>query len=115
MGRATVVLVLALPLCAGAAFLQMRYGWALGGPAYAVASFVACSRVESKRHYTSDVVAGAAIGIGMNHAHRGRAHREGLLPRHHEVEEDPVWGATFRDPTAVQPPRVVRLGARFDS
>jgi hypothetical protein len=32
----------------------------------------------------------------------------------HEVEEDPVWGASFRDPTAVQPPRVVRLGARLD-
>ncbi|HSD67120.1 MAG TPA: TonB-dependent receptor [Vicinamibacteria bacterium] len=31
-----------------------------------------------------------------------------------EVEENPVWGASFRDPTAVQPPRVVRLGARFD-
>ncbi len=31
-----------------------------------------------------------------------------------EVEENPVWGAGFRDPTAVQPPRVVRLGARFD-
>jgi hypothetical protein len=32
----------------------------------------------------------------------------------HEVEEDPVWGPSFRDPTAIQPPRVVRLGARFD-
>jgi hypothetical protein len=31
-----------------------------------------------------------------------------------EVEENPVWGPSFRDPTAVQPPRVVRLGARFD-
>lgn len=31
-----------------------------------------------------------------------------------EVEENPVWGASFRDPTAVQPPRVMRLGARFD-
>jgi hypothetical protein len=31
-----------------------------------------------------------------------------------EVEEDPIWGASFRDPTAVQPPRVARLGARFD-
>lgn len=51
---------------AGAAFLQMRYGWHLGLPAYAVAAFVGYSRVESKRHYTSDVVAGAAIGIGAN-------------------------------------------------
>jgi len=51
---------------AGAAFLQMRYGWALGIPAYAVASYVGYSRVEAKRHYTSDVVAGAAIGIATN-------------------------------------------------
>jgi membrane-associated phospholipid phosphatase len=51
---------------AGAAFLQMRYGWAFGLPAYAVASYVGYSRVEAKRHYTSDVVAGAAIGIGTN-------------------------------------------------
>jgi membrane-associated phospholipid phosphatase len=51
---------------AGAAFLQRRYGWALGVPAYAVASYVGYSRVEAKRHYTSDVVAGAAIGIATN-------------------------------------------------
>jgi hypothetical protein len=37
-----------------------------------------------------------------------------LLGLRHEVEENPVWGAGFRDPTAIQPPRVVRLGARFD-
>jgi len=51
---------------AGAAFLQRRYGWALGIPAYGLASFVAYSRVEAKQHYTSDVVAGAAIGIATN-------------------------------------------------
>jgi membrane-associated phospholipid phosphatase len=51
---------------AGAAFVQMRYGWKLGLPAYAAAAFVAYSRVESKNHYTSDVVAGGAIGIGAN-------------------------------------------------
>jgi membrane-associated phospholipid phosphatase len=51
---------------AGAAFLQMRYGWAYGAPAYALASFVAYSRVEAGRHYASDVVAGGAIGIGTN-------------------------------------------------
>jgi len=32
----------------------------------------------------------------------------------HEVEEDPVWGAGFRVPTALQPPQAVRLGARLD-
>jgi len=51
---------------AGAAFLQRRYGWWYGAPAYAVATFVAWSRVEAKRHWTSDVVAGGAIGIASN-------------------------------------------------
>jgi membrane-associated phospholipid phosphatase len=51
---------------AGAAFLQQRYGWAFGAPAYLAASFVGYSRVEANRHYTSDVVASAAIGIGAN-------------------------------------------------
>jgi membrane-associated phospholipid phosphatase len=47
----------------GAAFLQRRYGWRYGLPAYALATFVAWSRVEAKRHWTSDVVAGGAIGV----------------------------------------------------
>jgi membrane-associated phospholipid phosphatase len=51
---------------AGAAFLQRRYGWRFGAPAYLAAAFVAYSRVEAKRHYTSDVVAGGAIGIAAN-------------------------------------------------
>jgi membrane-associated phospholipid phosphatase len=51
---------------AGAAFLQRRYGWSYGVPAYAIATFVAWSRVESKRHWTSDVIAGGAIGIASN-------------------------------------------------
>jgi hypothetical protein len=37
-----------------------------------------------------------------------------VLGTRHEVEEDPVWGTSFRDPTALQPPRVLRLGARVD-
>src|SRR5262245_21251890 len=51
---------------AGAAFLERRYGWSCGVPAYAVATFVAWSRVEAKRHWTSDIVAGGAIGIASN-------------------------------------------------
>jgi hypothetical protein len=37
-----------------------------------------------------------------------------LLGQRNEVEENPVWGPSFRMPTAVQPPRAVRLGARLD-
>jgi len=45
-----------------ATFLQLRYGWEYGVPAYTVATFVAWSRVYSDHHYTRDVVAGAIIG-----------------------------------------------------
>lgn len=51
---------------ASAGFLQMRYGWGYGIPAYALAAFTGYSRVESNNHWTSDVLAGAAIGIGAN-------------------------------------------------
>jgi hypothetical protein len=37
-----------------------------------------------------------------------------LLGTRHEVEENPVWGPGFRTPTAIQPPRALRLGARLD-
>ena len=46
-----------------AAHLQMRYGWAYGLPAYAVAAFVAWSRVYTQHHYSRDVIAGTAIGV----------------------------------------------------
>jgi membrane-associated phospholipid phosphatase len=46
-----------------AEFLRKRYGWEYGLPAYAAASFVAYSRVESSEHHPHDVIAGAAIGI----------------------------------------------------
>lgn len=49
-----------------AEYLRKRYGWEYGLPAYALASFVAYSRVESDKHYGKDVVAGAAIGIASS-------------------------------------------------
>jgi membrane-associated phospholipid phosphatase len=48
---------------ASATVLQRHFGWKVGLPAYAVASYVAASRVEMQRHYLSDVAFGAALGI----------------------------------------------------
>lgn len=47
----------------GAAFMQMRYGWKVGIPAYLLASYVGWTRVHENKHDTWDVVAGAATGI----------------------------------------------------
>ena len=51
----------------GASFLQRRYGWKYGIPAYALAVFTGYSRVYAKKHDTIDVLAGAVIGIGSTY------------------------------------------------
>jgi membrane-associated phospholipid phosphatase len=49
----------------GAAFMQQRYGWFYGLPAYLAASFVGWSRVDSGDHRVGDVLAGAAFGFSL--------------------------------------------------
>jgi len=63
----------------GAEFIRKEYGWGWGVPAYVAASFVAWSRVEADKHYTHDVLAGAAIGILANHDFWHRETRVGQL------------------------------------
>lgn len=46
-----------------AAFIQRRYGWRYGLPAYAAAAYTGWSRIDADKHYASDVIAGAAIGV----------------------------------------------------
>lgn len=46
----------------GAAFLQRRYGWKFGAPAYAITAYVGWGRVYAKKHDIWDVLGGAAIG-----------------------------------------------------
>ena len=47
---------------ASATVLQHHFGWKIGIPAYAVAAWVGTSRIQTKRHYLSDVAFGAALG-----------------------------------------------------
>ena len=47
---------------ASAGFIHQRYGVKKGIWAYIAASFVGWTRIEANKHYTSDVLAGAAIG-----------------------------------------------------
>ena len=51
----------------GAAFIERRFGWKYGIPAYAMASFVGYSRIQAKRHDGWDVLGGAIVGIGTSY------------------------------------------------
>ena len=48
---------------ATATVFHRRYGWKAGLPAYGIASWVAASRLSENKHFLSDVVFGAAIGL----------------------------------------------------
>ena len=42
---------------------EHHYGWKIGVPAYLLASGIGYSRMEKDKHYLSDVLAGATLGI----------------------------------------------------
>lgn len=47
-----------------AAFIQKRYGWKFGIPAYSLASYTGFTRLNANKHEFVDVLAGAVIGVG---------------------------------------------------
>ncbi len=49
-----------------AAFIQKRYGWKYGIPAYALASYTGFTRIKADKHDIIDVIAGAIIGVGSS-------------------------------------------------
>ncbi len=50
----------------GASFIHKRYGLQYSIPAYVGAGFVAYTRLEADEHDTTDVLAGAALGIASS-------------------------------------------------
>jgi membrane-associated phospholipid phosphatase len=53
---------------ATASVLQHHFGWKAGVPSYVIATYVASSRMAHSRHFVSDVVFGAGIGIASGRA-----------------------------------------------
>lgn len=50
-----------------ASFMQRRYGWKYGIPAYILAGYTGYSRIRADKHDIYDVLAGAVIGIGSTY------------------------------------------------
>lgn len=67
---------------ASASTLHAHYGWRVGLPAYAVASFVAWTRARDGKHWLSDVAFGAAVGVvaGRTVASKHRPGRVTVVP-----------------------------------
>lgn len=63
----------------GATYIYKHHGPWLGIPALAAASYVGWSRVESRNHSWTDVIAGATIGISSNYLHETMAFGPGQL------------------------------------
>lgn len=52
---------------AGAEFVRIEYGWGWGAGAYALATGIAFMRLHNNRHWFSDTLAGAGVGILCAH------------------------------------------------
>ena len=60
-----------------ATVLERRLGWKAGVPAYAAAAYIGGSRLQENKHFASDVLFGAAVGIVSGRSatfDRGRYH-----------------------------------------
>jgi membrane-associated phospholipid phosphatase len=75
----------------GATFLQRRYGWKYGVPAYVAAAFVGFSREEADKHDQVDVLSGAVIGIVSGYLLASPRKDASLAP----VASDGFYGLTI--------------------
>lgn len=78
-----------------ASFIQMRYGWKYGIPAYALAAWTGYSRVYATRHDGYDVLAGAVVGIGSSLLFTDRYEREDMQLTFSSGEEGWSLGFTY--------------------
>jgi hypothetical protein len=89
---------------AAASLINSNSGGVLGASAYGLAAVTGYSRIEARRHYPSDVLAGAAIGIlsaqVLDHLHWGNGKEShgiagGLRLEFEAVEHGGMLGFSF--------------------
>ena len=51
----------------GAAFVQRKFGWKVGIPAYALAAYTGYTRLYANKHDYWDIIGGAAIGVASSY------------------------------------------------
>lgn len=63
---------------ATAMVLQQHYGWKIGGPVFALATMTGASRVTVNKHWASDVVFGAFVGMASGRTATRAERRHGV-------------------------------------
>ena len=82
---------------ASAAFVQKRYGWECGIPAYTLAAYVGYTRIRANKHDGWDVLAGAAIGTGMGYLFTKTYKKDRKFQMSSGfMENTPTFGFTYR-------------------
>lgn len=79
-----------------ASFIQKRYGWKYGIPAYALAGFTAYSRIEEKKHDGWDVAAGIVIGIGSSYLFTTPYQKEHFELSFNSIENNYLIGFKYK-------------------
>jgi membrane-associated phospholipid phosphatase len=79
-----------------AAFIQKRYGWDYGIPAYLLATYTGFLRIYSKKHYFLDVFAGAIIGIGSTYLFTSPYQKEPLELTLSNNENSYLFGLKYK-------------------
>ena len=82
----------------GASFLQKRYGWTYGIPAYVIAGLVAYSRLEgiNTRHDGWDVLGGIITGIGSTYLFTTPYARDHFKLNFENSNGDYQFGVTYQ-------------------
>lgn len=79
-----------------ASFIQKRYGWEYGLPAYALAGFVGYSRIQADKHDIIDVVAGMILGIGSTYLFTSSYQKEHMKLSFNNENGNYLLGFTFK-------------------
>jgi membrane-associated phospholipid phosphatase len=53
---------------------MQHYGWKMGVPFYALGVYAGVSRITAEKHWASDVVFGAAVGVASGYTVTRRFH-----------------------------------------
>ena len=79
-----------------ASFIQRRYGWKYGLPAFVLSSYTGFTRLNAKKHDFIDVLAGAVIGVGSTYLFTSKYQKEHMELTFSKYENNFLIGYKYK-------------------